>query len=128
MKMTSQKPLKHEFARILGKAPFNGSVKCEHHASADALLGAFGPPELKRSKKSTLVFWNFIRDDNARHFSLVVRVEDNTNPSSIPVRVVAKSGELTFRLWTLDRLGAIENGELPMFVGDAGAFAIAHLS
>jgi hypothetical protein len=73
------------------------------------------------------LFWNFLRDDGAKHFTLFARIRPKSKPGEVEVSLVANVGVRSFRDWTIDRLSAIEGGEeTPLFVG-SGTFAIARL-
>ena len=111
-----------QFARVLGKSP----LIAEQYRCLDSpilLSEAFGPPELRQHKKSSVLYWNFCRQDGASGFTLFAEIPSRSKPAEVEIRLSAKAGVRSFISWTIDRLSATENGEtLPLFVG-AGRFA-----
>ncbi|HVB87404.1 MAG TPA: hypothetical protein VNK23_12155 [Candidatus Dormibacteraeota bacterium] len=117
----------NNYVRMLGEQPVAGPVGAEHHVNARTLVSAFGPPEVKNQKHSTLIFWNFARDKGASVFTLAARIRHSDNRRS-PVRATYKRGSLDFHVWVNDRIGAVENGDAaPLFRG-SGAFSIMRVA
>ncbi len=127
MKARTKVTAQHSFARVLGKRP---RIRAASYTAIDhpnLLAETFGPPEMTNQKSSTLIFWNFVRNDGAKRFTLFARVRPKSRPSEVEVHLVADAGVRSFREWTSDKLSVVEGGEeVPLFVG-AGAFAIARL-
>jgi hypothetical protein len=120
--MQKQQPRKNGFARILGRPPRISSVKAQ--LVEPAMLEAFGPAERIERPKSRLLFWNFVREDGKKNFTLFTRMAPNAKHSKIIVNLAAECGDRSFHEWVLDRLSAIDNGDLaPQFVG-SDRFAI----
>ena len=117
----------HSFSRILGRAPVVRPEKYRCFDHPNLLSETFGPPELLARKRSTVVFWNFERQDGTKGFTLFARVRRKSEPNQIEICVAARSGVRSFFEWTIDRLSGVESGEeSPLFV-NSGAFAIARL-
>jgi len=115
----SKQPVQHAVTRVLGRPPVIRSVRLTTNDSTNLLTEAFGPPELKSLKRSTLVFWNFERQDGTRGFTLFARVKPKSNPRNIQVRLVATAGVRSFVDWTIDKLSGVESGEeTPIFVNE----------
>lgn len=108
------------FARILGRAPQTRSVRAQF--VEPAMLEAFGPGERINRPKSSLVCWNFVREDDKQGFTLFARIRPKAK--RVTINLVAEFSSASFYTWVLDRLGAVENGDAaPLFLG-SGAFAI----
>ena len=119
-----QQSEQHTFARLLGQRPFLNDARLKTTASLDLLTEAFGPAE--RLRDGNLLFWNFVRDDGAKGFSLFSHVPKLPRRGEIEVflgaRVGAKFGE-----WAIDRLCALKSAEaVPFFIG-AGEFVVSRL-
>jgi hypothetical protein len=111
-----------EFARVLGKSPLMAVAKYRCLDSPNLLSEAFGPPELRQRKKSSMLYWNFSREDGASGFTLSAKIPSRSKRAQVEIRLAAKAGVRSFMAWTIDRLSAIEGGEeTPAFVG-AGRF------
>lgn len=124
---TNSKKAPPAFARVLGRPPLIRAEKyrCFDHPSL--LSEAFGPPELRIRKRSTLVFWNFTREDGAGGFTLFARVPSKCNPREVEIRLAARDGVRSFRDWTIDKLSLAESREeTPLFIS-SGAYAITRL-
>ena len=84
-------------------------------------LETFGPPERARRRNGSLLFWNFVRTDAAKGFSLYARVSRaaRLHPrSEVEVQLSAGAGVTSFRNWTALRLAGVESGEdNPLFIG-----------
>jgi hypothetical protein len=86
------------------------------------LAEAFGPPELRQRKTSSVIYWNFSREDGATGFTLFAKIPSRSRRIEVEIRLSANAGVRSFIAWTIDRLSAIEGGEeLPLFLG-AGRF------
>jgi hypothetical protein len=110
------------FARVLGKSPLIAAAKYRCLDSRDLLSEAFGPPELCQREKSSVIYWNFSREDGASGFTLFAKLPSRSKRNQVEIRLSAKVGVRSFIAWTIDRLSAIEGGEeLPLFLG-AGRF------
>jgi hypothetical protein len=125
---------RQQFARVLGKAPCLGAARYRTTDQLGILTETFGPPETAKRKNQTLLFWNFMRADGVDRFSLVSRIAGALKPKAnidrqeVEVQVIAKAGIRLFRLWTADRLAAIESGdETPLFLGGE-KFVVAPLN
>jgi hypothetical protein len=74
------------------------------------------------------LFWNFVRKDAARGFSLYARVSRTTKlhpRSEVEIQLSAGAGVVSFQNWTADRLAGVESGENnPLFIGTARAFVL----
>jgi hypothetical protein len=111
-----------EFARVLGKSPLMAVAKYSCLDSQHLLSEAFGPPELRQREKSSVIYWNFSREDGASGFTLLATIPSRSRRTQIEIRLAANAGVRSFISWTIDRLSAIEGGEeLPLFLG-AGQF------
>jgi hypothetical protein len=128
--MRKQKEEKvHAFARVLGKRPRIGSCSACRYKTVDQLglfVETFGPPEVKKRKSDSVLFWNFVRDDGQGNFSLVSHVPEIGKPTAsigrreVEVHLVADSKVKSFWAWTGYRLGIVEQGaEPPAFIGCA---------
>lgn len=122
---------KDRFARVLGHMPVVQVAKYRTTDQLGLFTDTFGPPEIRQRKSGTMLFWNFIRDDGARNFSLVSQVPEIRNATAnigrleVEVRLVAKRGIRSFWFWTADRLAAIESGEELPTVLNGARFAVA---
>jgi hypothetical protein len=112
----------NSFARILGRAPLIAEPKYRCLDSPRLLAEAFGPPELRQRKKSSVIYWNFSREDGVSGFTLFAKIPSRSRRAEVEIRLAAKAGARSFIAWTIDRLSAIEGGEeAPLFIG-AGRF------
>ncbi len=112
-----QKPL--AFARILGRSPLIGPrTNCKLFEVPELLSQAFGPPEVVGRKRSSVVFWNFSREDRPGVFTIFARVtKKNCAPGEVPICFAAHQHAGPFQNWAMDRLGAVGNGdEAPQFL------------
>jgi len=110
------------FFRVLGRAPLMAVAKYRCLDSPSLLAEAFGPPELRQGKTSSVLFWNFSRQDGASGFTLFATIPSHSRRAQVEIRLAAKGGVRSFIAWTIDRLSAIESGEeTPLFIG-AGRF------
>lgn len=116
------KPRLPTFARVLGKSPLIAEPKYRCLDSPILLAEAFGPPELRQRKTSSVIYWNFSREDGATGFTLFAKIPSRSRRIEVEIRLSANAGVRSFIAWTIDRLSAIEGGEeLPLFLG-AGRF------
>lgn len=116
----SQKAIPTErFARILGQRPaIRSRTNCKLFEFPELLSQAFGPPEIAVRKRSSVVFWNFSREDRPGVFTVFARVmKRNCTPGEVPIRFAAHQHAGAFQNWAMDRLGAVGNGdEAPQFL------------
>lgn len=107
------------FARILGRSPLVGPMtNCKLFEFPELLSQAFGPPEVVVRKCSSVVFWNFLREDRSGVFTIFARVtKKNCAPGEVPIRFAAHQHAGAFQNWAMDRCGAVGNGdEAPQFI------------
>jgi len=117
---------KDEFARILGRTPRLRPIKFQ--LVEPAMLEAFGPAERINRPKSALVYWNFVRKDGKKNFTIFARILPKTKPEKVIINLTAAYGALSFYAWVTDRIGAVENGDAaPLFRG-SGAFSIMRVA
>jgi len=124
--MKTQSQTETEFARILGR-----SLCCRTKGQivdhVDTFYDAFGPPEILRTRRTKLLYWNFQREDGKLGFSLLVPFPVNKNSKgSIEVDVAAKQPRdfLPFMQWALDQVSISSNGEqAPRFL-NASRFVV----
>ncbi|HEX4001538.1 MAG TPA: hypothetical protein VHX36_02745 [Candidatus Acidoferrales bacterium] len=122
-KMKTQ--VQHSFARVLGQRPRVRRVNCQLLEGTGIFLETFGPAEMANRSKSALVYWNFVRDDGQKHFTLFLRVRPKAKPDQVAIKLVAGRGIRSFREWVFDRLSAVESGEdSPAFLAPHGGFAV----
>jgi len=118
----------HEFARVLGQRPSVREVKCRLLEGTKLFLETFGPGELAKRPKSTIVYWNFVRDDDKKRFTIFLKVRPSTKPDKATVKLVAGRGIRSFQEWVFDRLSAVESGEeSPAFLAPHAAFAVTRV-
>lgn len=111
----------HAFARVLGKRPRLRTAKSSTVDQFGLFIETFGPPERARQKNGSLLFWNFVRNDDRKGFSLFARVSRaaKLHPrSEVQIELAAGAGVVSFQNWTADRLAGVESGEdSPLFIG-----------
>ncbi len=109
------------FARVLGRRPRLRTAKSSTVDQFGLFVETFGPPERTKRKNGNLLFWNFVRQDDTRCFSLFARVSRRSKlhpRCELEVRLSAGAGVTSFRSWTADRLAGVESGEEnPLFFG-----------
>jgi len=120
-----------DFVRVLGRPARACTAKMKMVEQFGLFMEAFGAPERKQlSGSTTMLSWNFIRWDRGHKdlFSLMCRIPSQVRPHGrleVEVHLAAGSGVQSFMTWTLDRMGAVENGEEPPVIIGAADFAIA---
>jgi hypothetical protein len=127
----------HVFTRTLGSAPQRGKPKSWTAEQFGWFTEIFGPPEIKTLKHKKTIFWNFVRDDGTKGFSLISDVswmrKKYLNHSlglyEIEVYLVAGRGLQSFREWTAIRFDAVMRGiEKPAFPGFDPRFVIRRVN
>jgi hypothetical protein len=109
------------FVRVLGKRPTLRTTKSSTVDQLGLFVETFGPPERAKRKNGNVLFWNFVRQDDTKGFSLFASVprKAKLHPRrELEVRLSAGTGVSSFRGWTADRLAGVESGEeSPLFFG-----------
>lgn len=111
------------FVRVLGKSPVTYKVKGTTAYDPQLFEEAFGPPEWRERKKSVLLFWNFLRADGRRGFSMFAKVPDGRVSKEPEVQIATQETSFSFFNWATLRLNAVENAiEPPAFLGSGLSF------
>jgi len=118
----------HDFIRVLGNEPCVRTVRMHIVEQLGCFSEAFGPAERLSLKNSNLLFWNFApAGSNNGAFSLSCRIPNGAKTHGrlvVEVHLAGGPSAKRFTTWTLDRVGAVNNGdESPAFLG-AERFAI----
>ena len=112
-----------QFVRVLGRSPVITMAKGTTAYNPQLFEETFGPPEWKERSGSILFFWNFLRADGRRGFSMFAKLPKGRAPKEVQVRLATRGNKLSFCNWTALRLNAVENAiEPPAFLGSGRSF------
>ena len=122
------KSKRFQFARVLGQRPVTNKVKGATRYEPQLFEATFGPPEYRESKSGSILFWNFLRNDGQKGFSMFAEIPKGRTPKDVQVQIATRGNVITFINWTAIRLNTVENAiKPPAFLG-SGLCVISQLN